>query len=70
MFDEAINQFETVISDYPAGNKVHDSRYMLGVTYHKKGDTGRALDILETALRYNPPGETRRKIEKQLLVIQ
>lgn len=70
MYDEAIKQFETVISDYSRGNKVHDSRYMLGVTYHKKGDKGRALDILETALKYNPPSETRNKIEKQLLAIQ
>lgn len=70
MFDDAIRQFEKVIDEFPRGNKVHDSRYMLGVSYYKKGDRGRALDILETALKYNPPNETRRKIENQLQVIQ
>ena len=70
MFDDAISQFEKVIDEFPRGNKVHDSRYMLGVSYFKKGDKGRALDILETALKYNPPGDTRRKIENQLLTIQ
>jgi TolA-binding protein len=70
MFDDAISQFDKVIDEYPRGNKVHDSRYMLGVSYFKKGDKGRALDILETALKYNPPSDTRKKIESQLLAIQ
>ena len=70
MFDDAISQFEKVIDEYPRENKVHDSRYMLGVSYFKKGDKGRALDVLETALKYNPPSDTRKKIENQLLAIQ
>jgi TolA-binding protein len=70
MFDDAISQFDKVIDEYPRGNKVHDSRYMLGVSYFKKGDKGRALDILETALKHNPPSDTRRKIDNQLLAIQ
>jgi len=70
MFDDAISQFDKVIDEYPRGNKVHDSRYMLGVSYFKKGDKGRALDVLETALKYNPPSDTRKKIENQLLAIQ
>jgi TolA-binding protein len=70
MFDDAIKQFQTVLTQYPDGNKVHDSRYMLGVCYQKKGDTGRALDALEVALKSNPPSDVRQKIEKQLMEIK
>jgi TolA-binding protein len=70
MHDEAISQFQTVLTQYPDGNKVHDARYMLGVSYQKKGDTGRALDALEVALKSNPPAEVRQKIEKQLMEIK
>ena len=70
MYDDAIKQYKTVLSQYPNGNKVHDARYMLGVSYQKKGDTGRALDVLEVALKKNPPSEVRQKIEKQLMEIK
>jgi TolA-binding protein len=70
MHDDAIKQFQTVVTQYPDGNKVHDARYMLGVSYQKKGDTGRALDALEVALKGNPPSEVRQKIEKQLMEIK
>ena len=70
MFDDAIKQFQTILKQYPGGNKVHDARYMLGVCYQKKGDTGRALDALEVALKSNPPSEVRLKIEKQLMEIK
>ena len=70
MYDDAIKQYQTVLSQYPDGNKVHDARYMLGVSYQKKGDTGRALDALEVALKSNPPSEVRQKIEKQLMEIK
>ena len=36
MYDDAIKQFQTVLTQFPGGNKVHDSRYMLGVCYQKK----------------------------------
>jgi TolA-binding protein len=70
MYDDAIKQFQTVLTQFPDGNKVHDSRYMLGVSYQKKGDTGRALDALEVALKSNPPSDVRQKIEKQLMEIK
>jgi TolA-binding protein len=70
MYDDAIKQFQTVLTQYPDGNKVHDARYMLGVCYQKKGDTGRALDALEVALKSNPPSDVRQKIEKQLMEIK
>jgi TolA-binding protein len=70
MYDDAIKQYESVLTEYPDGNKVHDARYMLGVCYQKKGDTGRALDALEVALKSNPPSELRQKIEKQLMEIK
>ena len=70
MYDDAIKQYQTVLAQYPGGNKVHDARYMLGVCYQKKGDTGRALDALEMALKGNPPSEVRQKIEKQLMEIK
>ncbi len=70
MYDEAIKQFQAVLKKYPKGNKVHDSRYMLGVCYQKKGDTGRALDALEMALKGNPPSAVRQKIERQLMEIK
>lgn len=70
MYDDAIKQFQTVLAQYPNGNKVHDSRYMLGVCYQKKGDTGRALDALEVALKSNPPSDVRQKIERQLMEIK
>ena len=70
MYDDAIKQFKTVLTQYPDGNKVHDARYMLGVCYQKKGDTGRALDALEVALKSNPPSEVRQKIERQLMEIK
>jgi TolA-binding protein len=70
MYDDAIKQYESVLTQYPDGNKVHDARYMLGVCYQKKGDTGRALDALEVALKSNPPSEVRKKIERQLMEIK
>ncbi len=70
MFDEAISQFQNVLDQYPNGNKVHDSRLLMGISYQKKGDTGQALDILEAALKSNPPQEVRKKIEKQLMEIK
>ncbi len=70
MYDDAIIQFQAVVKQYPKGNKIHDSRYMLGVSYQKKGDTGRALDALEVALKGNPPSEVRQKIEKHLMEIK
>ena len=70
MYDDAIKQFQAVVKQYPKGNKVHDARYMLGVSYQKKGDTGRALDALEVALKGNPPSAVRQKIEKHLMEIK
>jgi TolA-binding protein len=70
MFDDAILQFETVLNKYPRGNKVHDSRYMLGVSYSKKGETSRAIEVLEGALKRNPTAEVRGKILSQLNIIQ
>ena len=46
-------------------NNEHTRRYS-----RKKGDTGRALDALEIALKGNPPSEVRQKIEKQLMEIK
>ena len=70
MYDDAILQFETVLNKYPRGNKVHDSRYMLGVCYSKKGETSRAIEVLEGALKRNPTEEVRGKILAQLNQIQ
>jgi TolA-binding protein len=70
MYDDAILQFETVLNKYPRGNKVHDSRYMIGVSYSKMGETSRAIEVLEDALKRNPPNEVRTKITAQLKNIQ
>jgi TolA-binding protein len=70
MYDDAILQFETVLNKFPRGNKAHDSRYMLGITYSKKGETSRAIEVLEGALKKNPPAEVRGKILAQLNQIQ
>jgi len=70
MFDDAVLQFETVLNKYSRGNKVHDARYMLGLTYSKKGETSRAVEVLEGALKKNPPAEVRGKILAQLNQIQ
>ena len=70
MYDDAITQFETVINSYPRGNKVHDSRFMLGRAYSLKGETSRAVEILQSALKNNPPTEVRGKILKKLNAIQ
>lgn len=70
MYDDAILQFETVLNKYPRGNKVHDARYMLGLTYSKKGESSRAVEVLEGALKKNPPAEVRGKILSQLAQIQ
>ena len=70
MYDDAITQFEIVINSYPRGNKVHDARFMLGRVYSLKGETSRAVEILQSALKNNPPAEVRGKIAKQLKNIQ
>ena len=70
MYDDAITQFEMVINSYPTGNKVHDSRYMLGLSYYQKGESSRAVEILQSALKGNPPAEVRGKILNQLNKIQ
>ena len=66
MYDDAILQFETVLNKYPRSNKVHDSRYMIGVTYSKMGETSRAVEVLEDALKRNPTNEVRAKIKDKL----
>jgi len=70
MYEDAVTQFETVINSYPRGNKVHDSRFMLGRVYSLKGESSRAVEILQSALKNNPPSEVRGKILKQLKDIQ
>jgi len=70
MYEDAITQFEMVINSYPTGNKVHDSRYMLGFSYYQKGESSRAVEILQSALKRNPPTEVRGKILNQLNKIQ
>jgi len=70
MYDDAILQFETVLNKYPRGNKVHDSRYMIGVTYSKMGETSKAIEVLEDALKRNPTNEVRAKLIAQLNNIQ
>jgi len=70
MYEDAITQFEIVINSYPRGNKVHDARFMLGRVYSLKGETSRAVEILQSALKNNPPTEVRRKILKKLNDIQ
>lgn len=70
MYDVALRQFKTVLRDYPDGNKVHDSRYMLGLSHYYNGRSNRAIEILEEALRHNPPFEVKNKIVKQLNEIQ
>ena len=70
MYDDAITQFEIVINSYPRGNKVHDARFMLGRVYSLKGETSRAVEILQSALKNNPTAEVRGKISNQLKNIQ
>jgi TolA-binding protein len=70
MYDNAIKQFDTVINQFPRSNKAHDSRLMLGVSYYKKGESSRAVEVLETALKYNPPSDVKGKIMAQLSEIQ
>jgi len=70
MYDDAITQFEKVINSYPYGNKVHDSRFMIGHVFSLKGETSKAVDILQSALTNSPPAEVRAKISKQLKDIQ
>ncbi len=70
MYDDAIKNFEEVISKYPRGNKVHDSRYMLGVTYQKKGESSRAIEVLQSALKTNPPADVKGRILGKLKEIQ
>jgi TolA-binding protein len=70
MYDNAIKQFDTVLNQFPRSNKAHDSRLMLGVSYYKKGESSRAVEVLETALKYNPPSEVKGKIMAQLSEIQ
>jgi len=70
MYDNAIKQFDTVLNQFPNSNKAHDSRLMLGVSYYKKGEASKAIEVLETALKYNPPSDVRGKILAQLNEIQ
>jgi TolA-binding protein len=70
MYDNAIKQFDTVINQFPRGNKAHDSRLMLGISYYKKGEASRAIEVLESALKYNPPSAVKGKILAQLNAIQ
>jgi TolA-binding protein len=70
MYDDAVSQFEEVINLYPRGNKVHDAKLMLGRIYSIKGEASRAIEILQSALKNNPPAEVRIKIAKQLQDIQ
>ncbi|PIQ99259.1 MAG: hypothetical protein COV66_13665 [Nitrospinae bacterium CG11_big_fil_rev_8_21_14_0_20_45_15] len=66
MFDDAIKQFEMVLNKFSRGNKVHDSRYMLALSYHKMGQSSKAVEILQSALKSKPNQEVRVKMEKML----
>ncbi len=70
MYDSAIKQFDTVLNQFPRSNKAHDARLMLSVSYYKKGEASRAVEVLETALKYNPPSDVKGKIMAQLSEIQ
>ncbi len=70
MYDDAVTQFEEVINSYPMGNKVHDAKFMLGRVYSLKGEASKAIEILQSALRNNPPAEVRGKISNLLQDIQ
>ena len=70
MYDDAIKQFKVVVDKFPRGNKVHDSRYMMGVSYYRKGDTSHAVEVLESALKRQPPADVRGKIMAQLKEMQ
>lgn len=70
MYDDAIGQFKTVLRNYSGGNKVHDSRYMLGLSHYYNGRSNHAIEILEDALRHNPPFEVKNKIMKKLKEIR
>jgi TolA-binding protein len=66
MYDEAIRDFETVITKFPHGNKIHDAMFLLSLSYEKKGDKAKAVDILEGALKHKPNKELRDKMEQKL----
>jgi TolA-binding protein len=70
MYDDAVSQFEQVINAYPRGNKVHDAKFMLGRIYSLKGESSKAIEIFQSALRNNPPAEVRGKISRKLKELQ
>ena len=43
---------------------------MMGVSYYRKGDTSHAIEVLESALKRQPPADVRGKIMAQLKEMQ
>lgn len=69
-FDKAIDSFHTVIDNYSKGNKVHDSRYMLGLSYSAIGEKSKAIEVLQNALDDRPPSAIKAKIQAAIRNIE
>lgn len=54
---EAKDAFETVIRDYPAGNKVLAARLKLGLTHLALGETGQGIAVLKALVQAAPDSD-------------
>ena len=61
--EQAIDIFRELVQKVP---KQSTFRYHLGMALYQKGDKTRAIKELQEALRNNPPGEEKQRIQELL----
>lgn len=65
-YDEALASLDTIIQNYPGGDKWLVSHAMAGLIYNRQGQSGKAIPILESALRHEPNPDLRKIIHRLL----
>lgn len=66
-YDKALVKLDDIIRNYPKGDKWLVSHAMSGLIYNRQGKSGKAVHILESALRQHRPNPELLKIINRLL---
>ena len=65
-YDEALVNLDTIIQNYPKGDKWLVSHAMAGLIYNRQGQSGKAIPVLESALQHQPNPELLKIIHRLL----
>ena len=65
-FNEAIDAYNRVISNYPKGDRVPDAYYKRGLAFSQLGQMDRAVESLETLMKLFPEHDMARMAKQNL----